>query len=54
MDNAVQKPQTAEEVLIIRAKVEERILNRDTVILKNENQIKKANDSFWEWYNNHS
>jgi hypothetical protein len=54
IDNAVQKPKTAEDVLALRTKVEEHVVNRDTVILKTENQINKAYDSFCEWCNNNS
>jgi hypothetical protein len=50
--NAVQKPQTPEESMAIQKKVEDHIIERDTVILKTENQVRDFGQKSLDWYNN--
>jgi hypothetical protein len=50
--NAVQKPQTPEEALAIQKKVENHIIERDTVILKVEKQFSDLGQKAFDWYNN--
>nr|QYB23129.1 hypothetical protein [Nitzschia traheaformis] len=45
IDNAVNKPKTPEESLAIQQKVEEHVLERDTVILKGEKVLEWLKDS---------
>ena len=40
INNVVQKPETPEQALAIQKKVEDHILERDTIILKTEKQFK--------------
>jgi hypothetical protein len=50
--NAVQKPQTPEESMAIQKKVEDHIIERDTVILKTEKQVRDFGQKALDWYNN--
>jgi len=50
--NAIQKPKTPEESMAIQNKVENHIIERDTVILKTEKQMKDFGQKAWDWYNN--
>ena len=50
--NAVQKPQTPEQSMAIQKKVEDHIIERDTVILKTERDIKDFGQKAWDWFNN--
>jgi len=53
IENAVQKPQTPEESMAIQKKVEDHIIDRDTVILKTEKQVKDFGQKAFDWYNNY-
>jgi hypothetical protein len=52
INNAVQKPETPEQALAIQKKVEAHILERDTIILKTEKQLKDFGQKALDWYNN--
>ena len=50
--NALQKPQTPEESMLIQKKVENHIIERDTVILKTEKQVMDFGQKALDWYDN--
>lgn len=52
INNAVQKPETVEQSLAIQKKMEDHILERDTIILKIEKQFKDFGQKALDWYNN--
>ena len=51
INNAVCKLQTPEESLAIQKKVEDHILERDTIILKGEKRIQEFSNKAIEWFN---
>ena len=48
-ENFIQKPKTPEELMTIQKKVEDHIIERDTVILKIEKQMKDFGQKAWDW-----
>jgi hypothetical protein len=52
IENVAQKPQTPDESLAIQKKVEDHIIERDTIILKTEKQVSDFGQKALDWYNN--
>lgn len=52
IQNAVQKPQTPAESLEIQKKVEDHIVERDTILLKGEKQVQDFSKKALDWFNN--
>ena len=52
ISNAVQKPKNPEQAMALQKKMEDHILERDTIILKTEKQIKDFGQKALDWYNN--
>lgn len=51
INNAARKPETPEESLAIQKKVENHVLERDTIILKGEKRIQEFGNKALEWFN---
>ena len=52
IENAQEKPKTAEESLALQKKVEDHVVDRDTIILKGEKQLKHLSEKAVNWWNN--
>lgn len=51
IDKSTIKPRTAEDALAIQQRVENHILERDTVILKIEKHAQSFGKKAWDWFN---
>jgi len=52
INNSTNKPKTPQESLDFQKKVEDHVIDRDTIILKGEKQVKIGVDKFLDWWNN--
>ena len=49
---AVNKPQTVDESIVIKQRIEDQVLKRDTVILKLEKRAQEFRSKMEHWFNN--